>query len=303
MSEKFAHCLRPLFTENLLKDLQAGISLNLVGDHGQGRWRLLEDLQRCALEKPLILAVNMRSYKQSYDGFVSALWQPLGETAGGGDLGSLLTALEKRQQQVIFWLHDFDALLDNPDIDQRYNMDFMGSLNSIKNHYHWSLVCVTSKSYRKYVIIIEGQTKVSPLELTAETLPKLTFEEIRYEVKSRNLPLNSEELALVTKAIHGQLMSYQWLSAIANNLRNQIDVELSVPVRLEKWRKEFRQLQPRVFDVRGGYELSRKIRTWLVAAKARSLVETVIHLVFHPLIVLFEKIVEFFTELVKRRPK
>jgi hypothetical protein len=41
----------------------------------------------------------------------------------------------------------------------------------------------------------------------------------------------------------------------------------------------------------------------LVAAKAHSLVETVIHLVFHPLIVLFEKIVEFFTELVKRRPK
>jgi hypothetical protein len=46
MSEKFAHCLRPLFTENLLKDLQAGISLNLVGDPGQGRWRLLEDLQK-----------------------------------------------------------------------------------------------------------------------------------------------------------------------------------------------------------------------------------------------------------------
>jgi hypothetical protein len=106
MSNTFAHCLRPLFTENLLKDLQAGISLNLVGDSGQGRWRLLEDLQKCALENTIILAVNMRSYKQSYDGFVSALWQSLGETAGGGDLGNLLTALEKRQQQVIFWLHD-----------------------------------------------------------------------------------------------------------------------------------------------------------------------------------------------------
>jgi len=30
-------------TENLVKDLQAGISLNLVGDPGQGRWRLLEE--------------------------------------------------------------------------------------------------------------------------------------------------------------------------------------------------------------------------------------------------------------------
>jgi hypothetical protein len=303
MSEKFAHCLRPLFTENLVKDLQAGISLNLVGDPGQGRWRLLEDLQKCALENTLILAVNMRSYKQSYDGFVGALWQPLGETAGGGDLGNLLTVLEKHQQQVIFWLHDFDALLDNPDIDPRYNLQFTDSLNSIKNHHHWSLVCVTSKSYRKYVFVIEGKPFVSPLDLTAKALPRLTFEEIRYEVKSRNLPLTSEELALVTKAIHGQAMSYQWLSAIADNLRNQIEVELSLLVRLEKWRKEFRQLQPKVFDVRGGYDLSRKIRTWLVAAKAHSLVETVIHLVFHPLIVLFEKIVEFFTELVKRRPK
>lgn len=72
----------------------------------------------------------MRSYKQSYDGFVCALWQALGETTGGGDLGNLLTALEKRQQQVIFWLHDFDALLDNPDIDPRYNLQFTDSLNS-----------------------------------------------------------------------------------------------------------------------------------------------------------------------------
>jgi len=144
---------------------------------------------------------------------------------------------------------------------------------------------------------------VSPLDLTAKALPRLIFEEIRYEVKSRNLPLTSEELALVTKAIHGQPMSYQWLSAIADNLQNQIEVELPLPKRLEKWQKEFRQLQPKMFDVRGGYELSKKIRTWLVAAKAHGLIKEVIHLVFHPLIVLLEKIVEFFTELVKRRPK
>jgi hypothetical protein len=303
MSDKFAHCLRPLFTENLVKNLQAGISLNLVGDPGQGRWRLVEDLQKCALENTLILAVNMRSYKQSYDGFVGALWQPLGETAGGGDLGSLLTALENRQQQVIFWLHDFDALLDNPDIDPRYNLQFTDSLNSIKNHQHWSLVCVTAQSYRRYIFVIEGKPFVSPLDLTAKSLPKLTFEEIRKALKSWKLSLNSEELAQVTMAIHGHNRPYQWLLAIVDNLRNQIDVESSMPVRLEKWQKEFRRLQPKVSDGRGGYDLSRKIRTWLIAIGIYPLVETVIHLIFHPLIVLFEKIVEFFTEIVKRRPK
>lgn len=303
MSDKFAHCLRPLFTENLLKDLQAGISLNLVGDPGQGRWRLIEDLQKCSLDNTLILAVNMRSYKQSYDGLVNALWQSLGDPAGASDLGQLLTTLEQRQQQIIFWLHDFDALLNNPDIDPRYNLQFTDTLNSIKNHHRWSLVCVTAQSYRRYVFVIEGKPLVSPLDLTAKILPKLTFEEIRYELKNRNLPLNSEELALVTKAIHGHDKPYQWLLAIVDNLRNQIDAESSMPLRLEKWRKEFRDLQPEIWDGRGGYDLSRKFRTWLIAIGVYPLIETVIHLVFHPLIVLFEKIVEFFTELVKRRPK
>jgi hypothetical protein len=288
MSERFAQCLRPLFTENLVKDLQAGISLNLVGDPGQGRWRLVEDLRKCSLENTLIVAVNMKSYKQSYDGFVHELWRQFDETAEKGDLGPLLTALEKRNQQVIFWLHEFDALLNNPDIDPHYNLQFMDSLNSIKNHYHWSLVCVTSQAYRRYVFFNEGKPLVSVLDLTPKALPELTFEEIRFELKSRNLSLSSEELAQVTKAIHGQEMSYQWLSAITDNLRNQIDTELSLSKRLEKWRKKFRQLQPNF--LRMVYELFKEFRTWL--------------LVFHPLIVLLKKIVKFSIEqLVKRLPK
>lgn len=286
MSERFAQCLRPLFTENLVKDLQAGISLNLVGDPGQGRWRLVEDLQKCSLENMLILAVNMKSYKRSYPGFVEALWQQLDEATGRGDLGQLLTTLEQHQQQVIFWLHDFDAILDNIEIDPLYNLQFIDSLNSIKNHHHWSLVCVTPMSYRNYVIFIEGKPLVSPLDLTPKAFPELTFEEIRFELKSRNLSLSSEELAQVTKAIHGQEMSYQWLSAITDNLRNQIDTDLSLSEQLKKWKKKFDDLQPRVLSTRRFSDLSKMFETW--------------QKVFEPLVILFKKTVEFVTELVKK---
>ncbi|OQW94048.1 MAG: hypothetical protein BWK79_07945 [Beggiatoa sp. IS2] len=234
--EKFSHCLRPVFTESLVKDLQEGRSLNLVGENGQGRWRLLEDVEKCHLRNTLILAINMKSYKQSYDGFVQALWQQAGETAGS-DLGSLLTVLEQQPQKIVFWLHDFDALLDNPDIDERYNTNFTDSVNSIKTHHQWSLVCVTNQSYRKYIFIVNGKPLVSPLDLTAKPLPKLSFEEIRYELKNRNLSLSSEELAQVTSAIHEQKMPYRLLWAIADNLHNQVDTELSLLERLEKWKK------------------------------------------------------------------
>lgn len=300
MSEKFSHCLRPTFTESVVKDLQEGRSLNLIGDSGQGRWRLLEDVKQCHLRNTLILAVNMRSYKQSYEGFAQVLRQQAGETANG-DLGSLLTALEQRSQKVIFWLHNFDALLDNPDIDERYNIDFTNSLNSIKNHRHWSLVCVTNRSYRKYVLIVKGQPLVSPLDLIAKPLPKLSFEEIRYELENRELSLNSQELAQVTSAIHEQSMPYRLLLAITDNLHNQVDTELLLPERLKKWKKEFWRLQPCFPNIRWWYEQSRKVRAWLIAAQAKGLVVEVVHLIFHPLVVLAEKVMEFLIELVKKK--
>jgi len=105
----------------------------------------------------------------------------------------------------------------------------------------------------------------------------------------------------VTSAIHEQKMPYHLLLAIANNLRHQVDTELSLLERLEKWKKEFWQLQPTVFDMRGEYEVSRKIRTWLVATKAKGLIIEVIHLIFHPLVVLAEKVVELLKELVKKK--
>lgn len=300
MSEKFSHCLRPTFTESLVKDLQEGRSLNLVGESGQGRWRLLEDVKNCHLRNTLILEVNMRSYKQSYEGFVQTLRQQAGETASG-DLGSLLTALEQRSQKVVFWLHDFDALLDNPEIDERYNTDFADSLNSIKNHRHWSLVCVTNQSYRKYVFIVKGKPLVSPLDLTAKSLPKLSFEEIRYDLKNRDLSLNTDELARVTSAIHQQKMPYRLLLAIADNLHNQVNTELPLLQRLEKWKKEFRQLQPPIFGPRSGYEWSIKVKTWFIVTDSKHLLTEAVHFVFHPLIVLYGKTVELLIELLKKK--
>ncbi|MFK5970184.1 MAG: hypothetical protein QM487_08725 [Candidatus Marithrix sp.] len=43
----YNHCLRPIFTENIVKTLQRGELINIYGAKGQGRKRLLEDLQNC----------------------------------------------------------------------------------------------------------------------------------------------------------------------------------------------------------------------------------------------------------------
>ena len=46
MSERKLHCLRPIFTQNLINTLQQGTSVNLIAPAGQGRRRLLEEIGR-----------------------------------------------------------------------------------------------------------------------------------------------------------------------------------------------------------------------------------------------------------------
>lgn len=69
--------LRPVCTDYLFKQLQKQ-SLNVYGAEGQGRERLLLDLQ--ALAKPaeiLVLVANMKVFAKNYAGFIKDLTQQL----------------------------------------------------------------------------------------------------------------------------------------------------------------------------------------------------------------------------------
>jgi hypothetical protein len=65
--------LRPVYTDYLFKQLQKQ-SLNVYGAAGQGKERLINDLQELA--KPagiLVLSANMKAFAKNYAGFIRDL--------------------------------------------------------------------------------------------------------------------------------------------------------------------------------------------------------------------------------------
>jgi hypothetical protein len=79
MASDCGHCLRPEFTQALLKTLIEGGSVNLIGPAGSGRGRLIEDLRRCVPADRQVLHADMKSWRASHEGFIALLaWDAWG---------------------------------------------------------------------------------------------------------------------------------------------------------------------------------------------------------------------------------
>lgn len=74
-----SHALRPEFTERVIRTLlERRLSVNLIGNRGAGRRRLLKDLEKCQLPDVKAVFVNLRNYVTSYEGFLNDVAGSLG---------------------------------------------------------------------------------------------------------------------------------------------------------------------------------------------------------------------------------
>jgi hypothetical protein len=178
MAPDYRHCLRPEFTQGLLKTLVAGSSVNLIGPVGSGRGRLIEDLRRCApADRPVLLA-DMKTCKASYEGFIDNLSLQLGMGAGKKprDLGAIVERVQKNRQRGILLLHHFDALLNNPDVNLGFGVRFFDQLNSLRNQ-RIALLCVTEAPHDQSMVFVDGKSHSGLwLDLQKEQLPELRWE-------------------------------------------------------------------------------------------------------------------------------
>lgn len=148
----YSICLRPAFTEALVNKLTGGQTINLIGKHGQGRRRTLDDVKRCLPDSILVLHVDMKSYRQSYTGFIEALWQQCANEAAAPDnLAGLLTALRSGARPTLLILHNFDVLRINLDLDTHYSPRFFDHLNNIKRRANMSLLVVSEKAHSAFL--------------------------------------------------------------------------------------------------------------------------------------------------------
>ncbi len=180
------HFLRPALTKLLIQRLERGDSLNIHGNSGIGKTRLLEDIKTAGLKDALVVHVSLKVYWKSRDGFFNALWRECGiygETPG--EFSEIIDRLKQENNRVFLLIDDFHYLFDNADIDAKYDQGFLDSINSVKNTAGVSLLAVTRKPANGSLIFIDKQPMTSSLNLQAIPVDSLSYSDMKRETARR----------------------------------------------------------------------------------------------------------------------
>jgi len=229
--------LRPAFTKRVIRDLiDRGFSINIFGQPGTGRTRLLEDIQHSDLKNVRSIYVNMKNCKESYNGFINIIWEQFGKKGQQPSaFGDIIKAIDETEEKIMLLIDNFDSILNNPQIDN--------SLNSIKNKTKISLLCVTEKPHDHSVIHFNGKPHgTSWLDLNKVELPKLTYREIDLELSRHvSMSLTSDEKVFIANVIYKYSEPYNLMTFFIEKISNNADYELNINLRVKKWKKNYRE--------------------------------------------------------------
>jgi len=241
MTTRDSHNLRPFFTNTLINTLQGGTLINLIATIGQGRKRLLEDIKKSQKRHVKILTADLVKYKNNYNGLIQTLWQQADNKGKSPtELQELIIRFEKTAQHIIILLYHFDELLNNAYLDKKFDVHFFNQLNSLKHQSKISLLCVTTQSYDQSMIFIKGKRPCySGLNLEKKRLPKLTHDEIKLELKCRDLSLSRNELSQITWAVFSHAEPYHLLDFFSYQIKNKEDENVEISQRIKMWINQY----------------------------------------------------------------
>lgn len=261
----YEHCLRPVFTERIVQLLQRGRSVNLVGTEGTGRKRLLDDIRECELPETTIISVNLKSYRENYDGLMRELWVQTGKTGEQPqNLGALIEQCEHRNGQIFLLLYNFDALLGDPHIDSRYDVAFYDALNACKNRANFALLCVTRRPHNQSIVFVNGKPHDNSwLDLERQELPALTHGEILREAQRQPLLLTLSDQSALINMVRPHAQPYAILEYLREKILNREDGTLPFSSRLKKWGRQFDNIeQKRLLSKKGVYNATKEMTAW-----------------------------------------
>ncbi len=185
------NCLRRRFTDNILKHLLNGTSVNVVvpssSYHEADRFAL--DIQHVSDVRVLI--VDMRFCRHSYQQFLKHLWRQYKSSIDDiPDLYHILSEFEQAEQNFIIVLNNLDSMAEN-DVASEFNLNFYENLNALKNYPNIALLIITKKPYDEMLFKIEGKSQTSKLDIQElEHLPDLTREELHQDLIYRHPSLS-----------------------------------------------------------------------------------------------------------------
>lgn len=232
------HALQPGVCTEITRGLRGTTSYNLIGPVGSGRMRLLLDLKAELSSECKVAVVDLRDYKGHYEGFVWEIARQLGakDCKHLGDIANFVLSLG--QQKVVLLFANFDAILGTVAKATRFDSQFLGELNNLKNLENTNIALVSTKYFLDYIMSQEKDwTTLSQLSLVRKEIPAYTSEEARAEILRQAPGLEQATMELL---IRDYLRPFDTLTGILERIQRE-GVPENSSTTFRQWKKELGQ--------------------------------------------------------------
>jgi hypothetical protein len=182
----YTHALRPTCTQTVLRGLLHQKSVNLTGNSGHGKSRLLRDIQHIAQQQGIPVALlNLKDHRLNYAQFLQSACVQLGIAQQYTTFGDLAHGLGlQKDRHFLLLIDNLEVLNEYPSNDPRYDHHFVSSINLLKNMENIHLLCA-SREWLKQVVF-GGETSI--LTLHKIDLSPLSQIEIQGELQRELAP-------------------------------------------------------------------------------------------------------------------
>ena len=232
--------LRPALTNVIVQRLVRGDSLNIYGEPGIGKTRLLEDIKGGSPDRSIVVSVSIRGYQYSYGGFCRAIWA---EARCEGDppstFGGVVDALSRNQARIFLFIDHFQSILSNPDIDPAYDQAFIDTLNAVKNKPNMSLLLVSSHPINTLILFVDKAPMTSVLHLDPIKVRRLSQEEIFAELDRKLPDLHLDDRFRLGAFLSDHERHYDLLNHMITQIAMDAPPKGDFNKRLQAWHRDF----------------------------------------------------------------
>lgn len=262
------------FTALVLKSAQEQGAVNVYGEEGYGRERVLADIAQFPPDNARVVLVNMKTCRRNYTALLQALWDkgglsesfPSESLPSDLDLTTVFKALSESAQTVFVLFEHFDAVMNTTELDARYSDTFLEQLNSAKNKGKLKFIFATEQKYdRANFYLGEQKQFISPSHLDIPRTHRLTkahFDNAQIEME---LCRNEIYLEKTLKQLQSFLLQhskpYLFLQFILADLKSLKTQKCSFKRCLEEWHTLFEKEQQKSLAKRINETTSKAVKT------------------------------------------
>lgn len=203
MNLSLSHALQPTFLRDIFQRMtQQGQSMHLICKDEDHRARLLSDIKIAVTDDWQVALISFYTYRESYLNFLEKLAQSLGITERKELTLSLIKKFieDKPGTTFLLLLDDFEKIANRMDADTRYDGDFVGHLNNMREMPNVRIVITSEKEGRFYWLKKDDDHKIKLSWLFAGleemVLPGYSHEEVRQEL-SRYFSLSPNSVEFI----------------------------------------------------------------------------------------------------------